>query len=141
MQLKQWCMHQLLIEKQPRTQILEKRPGCAEEMKIPSSDAYLQQIAAIDYASLWTRLKPETLVIYGSADFITSADEHREIAETINATRPGAASFVEIPGMDHSFYRMKDWNESFRARRDGQEGETHPDVARLIAEWLKARAS
>ncbi len=140
MQLKQWCMHQLLIEKTPRAQILEKRPACAEEMKIPSSDAYLQQIAAIDYAALWTRLKPETLVIYGSADFITSAEEHHEIVSAINAVRPGAATYVEIPDMDHSFYRMKDQAESFRMRRAEQEGETHPEVARIIGEWLKGKA-
>ncbi|WP_243368948.1 alpha/beta fold hydrolase [Microvirga solisilvae] len=141
MLLKQWCMNQLLIEKTPRAQILEKRPACAEEMKIPSSDAYLQQVAAIDYADLWTRLKPETLVIYGRSDFITSAEEHHEIVNAINAVRPGAATYVEIPDMDHSFYRMKDQAESFRMRRDDQEGETHPDVARIIGEWLKAKAS
>ncbi|MCG7394223.1 alpha/beta fold hydrolase [Microvirga sp. ACRRW] len=140
MQLKQWCMHHLLIEKTPRAQILEKRPACAEEMKIPSSDAYLQQIAAINYADLWTRLKPDTLVIYGSADFITSAEEHHEIVSAINAVRPGAATYVEIPDMDHSFYRMKDQDESFRMRRAEEEGETHPNVARIIAEWLKAKA-
>jgi alpha-beta hydrolase superfamily lysophospholipase len=141
MQLKQWCMHQLLIARQPRAEILEKRPACAEEMKIPSSDAYLQQIAAIDYADLWTRLKPDTLLVYGSADFLTSAEEHQEIADTINAARLGAATFVEIPGMDHSFYRMKDQKESFAVRRDGREGEYNPEAGRVIGEWLKARAS
>ncbi|MBB4041951.1 hypothetical protein GGR34_003635 [Microvirga flocculans] len=140
MQLKQWCMHHLLIEKTPRAQVLEKRPACAEEMKIPSSDAYLQQIAAIDYADLWTRLKPETLLIYGRADFITSAEEHQEILAAINAVRPGAATYVEIPDMDHAFYRMKNQAESFHMRRDDQEGETHPDVSRIIGEWLKAKA-
>ncbi|MGO4389051.1 alpha/beta fold hydrolase [Microvirga sp. 2YAF29] len=139
MQLKQWCMHQLLIEKTPRAQILEKRPACAEEMKIPSSDAYLQQIAAIDFADLWTRLKPDTLLVYGSADFLTSADEHREILDTINAARPGAATFVEIAGMDHSFYRMKDQAESFAIRRDGKESEYNPEAGRVIGEWLKSK--
>jgi pimeloyl-ACP methyl ester carboxylesterase len=141
MQLKQWCMHQLLIARQPRAEILEKRAACAEEMKIPSSDAYLQQIAAIDYADLWTRLKPDTLLVYGSADFLTSADEHREILDTINTARPGAATFVEIPGMDHSFYRMKDQQESFAARREDKEGEYNPEASRVIGEWLKARAN
>jgi alpha-beta hydrolase superfamily lysophospholipase len=141
MQLKQWCMHQLLIARQPRAEILEKRPTCAAEMKLPSSDAYLQQIAATDTADLWARLKLDTLLVYGSADFLTSADEHREILDTINAARPGAATFVEIPGMDHSFYRMKDQKESFAARREDKEGEYNPESGRVIGEWLKARAN
>ncbi|MEE1656937.1 alpha/beta fold hydrolase [Microvirga sp. CF3062] len=140
MQLKQWCMHQLLIEKQLRAQILEKRPACAEEMKIPSSDVYLQQIAAVDLPELWTRLKLDTLVIYGGSDFLTSPEEHREIADTINAARAGAAVYVEITGMDHSFYRMKDQDESFRNRRVGKAGEYHPEIDRTISQWLKARA-
>ncbi|MET0527822.1 MAG: alpha/beta fold hydrolase [Microvirga sp.] len=141
MQLKQWCMHQLLIARHPRAEILEKRPACAEEMKIPSSDAYLQQIAAIDLPDLWTRLKPDTLLVYGSADFLTSAEEHREVLDTVNAARPGAATFVEIAGMDHSFYRMKDQKESFVARREDKEGEYNPEAGRVIGEWLKARAN
>ncbi len=141
MLLKQWCMHQLLIEKTPRAQILEKRPACAEEMKIPSSDAYLQQIAATDFADLWTRLKPDTLLVYGSADFLTSAEEHREILDTINAARPGAATFVEIAGLDHSFYRMKDQQESFVSRREGREGEYNPEAGRVIGEWLKSKVN
>lgn len=141
MQLKQWCMHQLLIARQPRAEILEKRPACAEEMKLPSSDAYIQQIAAVDFADLWTRLKPDTLLVYGSADFLTSAEEHKEILDTINAARPGAATFVEIAGMDHSFYRMKDQKESFVFRREGKEGEYNPEAGRIIGEWLKSKVN
>lgn len=141
MQLKQWCMNQLLIERLPRAQILEKRPTCAEEIQIPSSDAYLQQIAAIDFASLWARLKAETLLVYGSADFLTSADEHREILNVIDSVRPGSASYVEIPDMDHSFYRMRDQKESFIARRDERGGEYHPGLGDVIGGWLKERSS
>lgn len=139
MQLKQWCMHQLLIERRPRQQILEERPACAEEMEIPSSDTYLQQIAAVDLPGLWSRLKSDTLVIYGSADFLTSAEEHREIVDTLNAARPGAATYVEFPDMDHSFYRMKDQSESFRYRHSGNPGEFHTDLGPIVARWLKER--
>lgn len=141
MQLKQWCMHQLLIERQPRAQILEKRKECAAEMEIPSSDSYLQQIADVDLPGLWTRVKSDTLVIYGGADFLTSAEEHREIVNALEAVRPGAATYVEIPDMDHYFFRMKDQDESFRTRRAGKEGEFHPEITGIIGRWLKERAA
>ncbi|WP_198411865.1 alpha/beta fold hydrolase [Microvirga flavescens] len=139
MQLKQWCMNALLIERQPRAQILEKRPECAAEMEIPSSDSYLQQIAAQDLPGLWTRLKPDTLLIYGSADFLTSSDEHREILDVLNAARPGSATFVEIADMDHYFYKMKDQKESFLARREDRGGEVHTELGNIIGSWLKER--
>ena len=141
MQLKQWCMNKLLIERLPRAKILEMRPDCAEEMRIPSSDAYLQQVAAVDPASLWARLKPDTLLVYGSADFLTSADEHLEILEVINSVRPDAASYVEIPDMDHSFYKMNDQKESFIARREERGGDYHPELGSVIGRWLKERSN
>lgn len=141
MQLKQWCMNQLLIERLPRPQILEKRPDCAEEMQLPSSDAYLQQVAAVDFASLWARLRTETLLVYGGADFLTSADEHREIQEVINSVRAEAASYVEIPDMDHSFYRMKDQKESFIARHEDRGGDYHPELGSVVGRWLKERSN
>ena len=140
MQLKQWCMHRLLIERQPRQEILAARPECAGEIELPASDAYLQQIAELDLPALWAGLKLDTLLVYGSADYLTSADEHRAIFDVIEDARPGAASFVEIADLDHYMARAADQRESFERKRSGETGAFHEGLAETVGNWLLKQA-
>ena len=140
MQLKQWCMHRLLIERQPRQEILASRPECAGEIDLPASDAYLQQIAELDLPALWAGLKLDTLLVYGSADYLTSAEEHLAILETIEAARPGAASFVEIADLDHYMTRAADQRESFDRKRMDETGDFHQGLAQTMGDWLLKHA-
>jgi len=142
MQLKQWCMHRLLIEKQPRTEILAERPECDVEMQIPVSDAYLQQVASIDLPEIWAKLaSTDILLLYGASDYLTSADEHREIVEVVNAVRPGAATFVEIAGLDHYMTQAPSQAESFKRKRLDETGPFHEGLPAAIGDWLRVRAT
>ena len=140
MQLKQWCMHRLLIERQPRQEILAARPECAGEIELPASDAYLQQIAQLDLPGLWAGLRLDTLLVYGSADYLTSTDEHLAILEVIEEARPGAGSFVEIADLDHYMARAADQKQSFERRRAGETGAFHEGLARTVGDWLLKQA-
>ena len=140
MRLKQWCMHRLLIEAQPRSAILHEKPDCEAEMKIPTSDVYLQQIAAIDIAELWASLKTDVLLIYGSSDYLTSTDEHLEIQAVVNAETPGAATYVEVADLDHFMTRANSQSESFQRKRSGDDATFHEGLASIIEDWLKGSA-
>lgn len=139
MQLKQWCMHRLLIERQAREEILRLRPQCEEEMQIPTADGYLQQIAALDLPALWASLKVDTLLVYGSADYLTSADEHVAIAEVVNAARSNSASFIEIPDLDHYMTRVASQRESFDRNRSERAATFHDGLGPTIGAWLRDR--
>ena len=69
MQLKQWCMHRLLIERQPRQEILAARPECAGEIELPAcAMSICSRSPNWTFAALWAGLKLDTLLVYGSAD-------------------------------------------------------------------------
>ena len=139
MQLKQWCMHRLLVDRQPRSEILKLRPECGEEMQYPAADAYLQQLAALDLPGLWADLKSDALLIYGSADYLTSSDEHAAIAEVVNAARPNAATFIEIRDLDHYMTRVESQRESFERNRNDHPAPYHEGLGETIGNWLKQR--
>ena len=101
MRLKTTCMFHLLLEREARTALLARQPECAPHIAYPASDAYMQQVAAVDQAALWKPVAVPTLVMYGTSDFITDRDEHVELVERIDALHPGMGTFAEVPELDH----------------------------------------
>jgi hypothetical protein len=47
------------------------------------------------------------LVVYGTSDPTTSADESRYLVDMINEFRPGRATYLQIEGMSHPFDRQR----------------------------------
>ncbi|MBD9373745.1 alpha/beta fold hydrolase [Rhizobium sp. ARZ01] len=139
MQVKQWCMHRLLIEREAREEIVQRRPECKEELQIPTADAYLQQIAALDLPGLWANLKIDALLIYGSADYLTSTEEHLAIAEVVNVERPASATFIEISDLDHYMTRVESQRESFDRKHSDRPAAYHDGLGTTIGRWLKDR--
>ena len=46
LRLKEWAMHRLLIERQPRAALLAERSEAAKMIDYPASDDYMRQVAA-----------------------------------------------------------------------------------------------
>jgi len=88
---------------------------------VPST--YMQQIGDLSLAKQWKQIDVPALVIYGTSDPATNADEGRYLVEIINTFHPGRASFVELPGMGHDFARCSSEGE-FLCRR--QDSKPHP---------------
>jgi len=101
MAIKEWALHRLLIEGQPRAALLAERPAAKEAIKYPASDAYLRQVAALNLPALWAQLDLPVLVVYGSSDFITSEADSRAIVESVNRTHPGRGELRIMARMDH----------------------------------------
>jgi pimeloyl-ACP methyl ester carboxylesterase len=98
---KELCMHQLLIERQCEAEIEHDIPECKSRNRYPVTDAYVQEVAALNIAEPWTRISVPVLGIYGTGDFVTAEDDHRRIISIVNANHPGTAMLHTIDGMDH----------------------------------------
>jgi len=69
---------------------------------------YMQQIGDINLAKQWKQIEAPVLVIYGTSDPATSADEGRYLVGIINSFHPGNATYREIAGMGHEFGRYEE---------------------------------
>jgi len=97
----------------------------------------MHQIGDISLARQWKSVDIPVLVIYGTSDPATSADECRYLAELINSFHPGRAGYVELPGMGHDF-NLYDSQREFLSRR-GDSAKPHPyneELSRVVLKWL-----
>jgi len=114
MALKATCAYRFLLRRESRAALVSAEPRCAPHVDIyPASDAYMQQVAAHDPASAWKPVTVPALVLWGASDFITSRDEHVELAEALNAMHPGQATFAEVAGLDHYLSHQASQQASF----------------------------
>ncbi|WP_156944284.1 PDZ domain-containing protein [Bradyrhizobium sp. Ec3.3] len=145
MALKEWAMHRLLIDGQPRAALLAERPAAAAMIKYPASDAYLRNVAALNLPALWAPLDLPVLVVYGNADFITSEADSRAILEDVNRAHPGRGELRIIDHMDHYLTDAADQATSFKAPRAWDlTPARHPAyqaaVEPVVGDWLVAQA-
>jgi pimeloyl-ACP methyl ester carboxylesterase len=142
MLVKQWCSHRLLIDRAPRADILRAKPECSDYMSYPASDAYVQQIAAQNNAGLWAALKGvDVAVLYGAADFVTGVEESKALVEAANAARPGSATYIEIPDMDHFLLQTPNQATAFQRMQSGGQAPFHPKLGQIVGDWLKSKSN
>jgi hypothetical protein len=99
--------------------------------------AFYQQLQKLNLAAAWSHVKVSTLVLHGQYDWIMSREDHELIAQYVNANRPGAARFVEVPDMGHTFQHYLSFADAFR----GKEAPFDPKVVKLVTDWLKEHES
>jgi len=101
------------------------------------SSAYMQQIGDLSLGKQWKSVDIPALVIYGTSDPATSADEGRYLAELINNFHAGRATYVELQGMGHDFCRYDSQLEFLNRRLDPSK--PHPfdeEVLTVLLKWL-----
>jgi len=95
--------------------------------------AFHQQAQRADWAAAWSRVKAPVLAMYGEYDWFESRDATSLIARIVNKTRPGVATFVEIPRMNHHFTLYPTAEDAFAERN----GTVNPDPAvDVMLSWL-----
>ena len=139
MQLKEWCMHRTLIDKQSDSDVIKARPDCKRAIPYPVTIAYFQQVADLNILAPWTKLNVPVLTIYGGADFITDEADHRLIVATVNALHPKTASFALINNMDHYLWVMPSQGASFANASQSKEGRYNVALSETVVGWLCAR--
>lgn len=137
--------HDWLIKNKSIDGILREHPELAELWPEGKDHAHLygrplafyQQLQKLNLAAAWSHVKVPTLVLHGQYDWIMSREDHELIAQYVNANRPGAARFVEVPDMGHTFQHYLSFADAFR----GKEAPFDPKVVKLITDWLKEHES
>jgi len=95
-------LYGLLVEKKSPEQIIKEHPETkANFFEYPMRNEYFQQVADVNIRELWMNTKTRVLAMHGSSDFVSSANEHKLIAEIVNQYHPGNAAYVEIANADH----------------------------------------
>ena len=79
------------------------------------------------------------LAVYGTADYLTSIEEHRFLTDMLNGYRPNSAKYLEIAGMTHGLTAAASQTEEMRRRRASEpEGEFKAEFLTEIERWLDA---
>ena len=127
-------LYGLFVEKKQPEQIVKEHPQTASHLlNYPMRIEYFQQVADVNIRTLWMNTKAKVLAMHGSTDFVSSAAEHKLIAETVNHYHPGNATYIEIPNSDHwSLYAETDMASLMQ-----QQTELNPLPLTTSIKWLK----
>ena len=129
---KEICTHRLLIEKEPEAEIERTQPGCRIHNAYPVAAAYMQQLAALNIAEPWEHFSVPLLVIYGTANFVTTVVDHRRIAGIVNSHHPGMAEMRLINGVGHHLDRAATQQQAYDLRvKQRAAGPYDEDLAKL----------
>ena len=79
-------------------------------------------------------IEAPVLVIYGEYDQYEMREGHKLIADTVNKLRPGAATFVEIPGVDHGLIKYSSADAAYREEGGSRDNEL---FLRPVLDWLR----
>jgi uncharacterized protein len=136
------CAYHFYLQHQSADEVAKLGNTCKEMIASNAGmpDSYMQQIGDINLAKQWKQIAAPVLVIYGTSDPATSADEGRYLVDIINSFHPGTATYREIAGMGHDFGRY----DSQRAFLEevGNPSKPHPfdeEVLTVVLGWVKQR--
>ncbi|MGW9687108.1 alpha/beta fold hydrolase [Flagellimonas sp. 2504JD1-5] len=105
--------------------------------------SFFSGINKINNAKSWANVQTNVLAMYGSSDHQgISAEPAMDIAKTVNQTKEGTGTFIEISEADHVFARVESKREGARLRLDNEytryiRENYHPEIAKATIEWLQ----
>jgi pimeloyl-ACP methyl ester carboxylesterase len=94
---------------------------------------FYEQLQQLNLAAAWSRVKVPALILHGEFDWIMSREDPHLMAQYVNANMPGAARFMEVPEMGHTFQHYRSMAEAFADKS----APFDPKVIRLLADWLQ----
>jgi pimeloyl-ACP methyl ester carboxylesterase len=130
------CNHRMMIEQQSFDTIVKDSPECRDYITYPASDRYMQQWAALNPAEEWKKITAPVLIVYGTADFVSTIADDPLMAKVIDSFHPGHATIKAIPNMDHTMYRAASMEESMNRPATAAK-EFEPAVLEAIKSWLQ----
>jgi hypothetical protein len=107
-----------LLEKKTPAQVVAEHPDLAGVWEgLFGTDAaphygrpyaWHWQAAEKDFLGAWSRIAAPVLVLFAEYEGFEMAHGHATVVETVNALRPGAATFVSLPRTGHDLLRYPD---------------------------------
>jgi len=137
--------HEWLIKNKDVDKIFRQNPELAKLWPEGKDHAHLygrplafyQQLQKLNLAAAWSRVKVPTLVLHGQFDWIMSREDHEVIAQYVNANQSGAARFIEVPEMGHTFQHYLSFADAFH----GKEAPFERKPVQLLIDWLKQQST
>jgi pimeloyl-ACP methyl ester carboxylesterase len=134
---------EVLMERRPLDQAAASSPELAAAASRVSQDPthlfgrhvdYFRELAGVNLARIWSSLDTRVLILWGTADFVSSRGDHTWLAEVVNRARPGRALFEEVAQADHAMQTAASQEAAFAAPGSGA---YNPEVARRFLAWLR----
>ena len=137
--------HEWLIKGRSVDDILKEQPQLAELWPEGKDHTHLygrplkfyEQLQKLNLAGVWSRVKVPSLILHGQYDWIMSREDPELIAQYVNANRPGAARFMEVADMGHTFQHYMSMADVLA----GKSAPFDPKVIRLVSDWLEEQES
>ena len=104
--------------------------------------AYLQSLEQMNSWRYLSLMDTKLLVLHGSADIkMTDKNSVNEMVEVYNFYRPGAATLIELPGLDHNFANVGSLKKSYELEKHTIPGKTislpvDDVVISSISDWI-----
>lgn len=125
---------------------VEKIEGLAEVMQPLGGQAgddfvmgipydYFMQMEKTDYAKAWSDVGSKVLVLWGEADYQANKTDSEAIAAAVNKSRPGAAEFKPLPGIDHVGNKASDQEDSYLSGYGASD--FNPILVKTLASWIE----
>jgi pimeloyl-ACP methyl ester carboxylesterase len=133
--------HDWLIKGRDVDDIIKERPELTDIWPEGADRTHLygrplifyQQLQKLNLAAAWSRVKVPALILHGRYDWIMSREDPVLMAQYVNVNQPGAAQFVEVPEMGHTFQHYLSMPDAFA----GKSAPFDPKMADLVTDWLK----
>jgi pimeloyl-ACP methyl ester carboxylesterase len=130
-----------LIEGRSVSDIVKERPQLAELWPEGRDHAHLygrplkfyEDLQKLNLAAAWSQVKGPSLILHGQYDWIMSREDSQLMAQYVNANRPGAARFVEVPEMGHTGQHYLSMADAFADKA----APFDPKVIKLLTDWFK----
>jgi len=94
---------------------------------------FYEQLHKLNLAAAWSRVKVPSIILHGQYDWIMSREDPELMAQYVDANRPGAARFTEVPEMGHTFQHYLSLADAFA----GKSAPFDPKMLRIVTDWLE----
>jgi pimeloyl-ACP methyl ester carboxylesterase len=133
--------YEWLVKGRSVTDVLKEKPELAELWPEGKDHAHLygrplkfyEQLQQLNLATAWSHVTVPSLILHGQNDWIMSREDPELMAQYVNANRPGAARFLEVPEMGHTFQHYRSMADAFADKAAPFDAK----VLRIVTDWLK----
>lgn len=129
------CNRRLLVDREDPARIVAVEPRCRESIDYPAPVAYMRQWSDLNPGAAWKRVEAPVLVLRGASDTVASAVDGPYLRDMLEALRPGRATFVEVPDMDHVLARAASPRESATRGLDPT-APYQEALTGIVSEWM-----
>ena len=96
---------------------------------------FFHDLQELNLARAWQESSGAVLALHGEYDWVASEQDHRLIADIVNARTPGAGSSITLPRVDHGFTRHASLQDSVQALGRGEWAE---DLPTTVMQWIRS---